>query len=347
MEKKSAKIQIKQIAEMVGMSQSTVSIVLNGRGDEMRISKETQKRIQEVAKSLDYRPNIYARRLRNTSEKQPNQMIAVFWNDSFMEDTMSRFFKGASTAVKENKYGVEFMIQLFSAGNLKEYGELLNIQKYNGIIIAGAFEEDMRFLEQGRFDIPIVLSSRSSDRFSSVYVDGYMIGYECAKLFSQKGLKSAGLFGVRQGATSSSLRELGFMNGCREYGIDIREDWIFKSETRNMEDGYQCAKELLLLQKKPEALFIMYDSMALGAVFAFKEDYIRIPEELSIIVYGLNNMLELTSPSFTMVGNSMETAGKNSVELLMTIIHNNIMMPISRVIEPAYIYGNSFSVQNT
>ncbi len=145
MKKNSATVQIKKIAEQVGMSQSTVSIVLNGRGDEMRISKDTQKRIQEVAKSLNYRPNIYARRLRNAAEKQPNQIIAVFWNDTYMGDTMSRFFLGAANAIEKNGYGVEFMIQLFTGGKLEKYKDMMSVQKYNGIIIAGASTEHKDF----------------------------------------------------------------------------------------------------------------------------------------------------------------------------------------------------------
>ena len=113
MKKNSATVQIKQIAEQVGMSPSTVSIVLNGRGDEMRIAKETQRRIQEAARELDYHPNIYARRLRCASGRQPNQIIAIFWNDTFMESSMASFFKGAAAAVEKNGYQVEFVIRLF------------------------------------------------------------------------------------------------------------------------------------------------------------------------------------------------------------------------------------------
>ena len=53
---RTATVQIKQIAERVGLSPSTVSIVLNGRGDEMRISKESQRRVLEAAKEMSYRP---------------------------------------------------------------------------------------------------------------------------------------------------------------------------------------------------------------------------------------------------------------------------------------------------
>ena len=80
MRKEESTVQIKQIAEAAGFSQSTVSIVLNGRCDEMRISQATQQRITSVAREMNYQPNIYARRLRGISGSQPAQMIGLFWN---------------------------------------------------------------------------------------------------------------------------------------------------------------------------------------------------------------------------------------------------------------------------
>ena len=58
MRKEESTVQIKQIAEAAGFSQSTVSIVLNGRGDEMRISQATQQRIISIAREMNYQPNI-------------------------------------------------------------------------------------------------------------------------------------------------------------------------------------------------------------------------------------------------------------------------------------------------
>ena len=69
MKKESAgKSILKQIAEEAKVSVSTVSIVLNGRGDEMRISPATQARVRECAKRADYTPNVYARKLRKSGE---------------------------------------------------------------------------------------------------------------------------------------------------------------------------------------------------------------------------------------------------------------------------------------
>ena len=111
--KKSGTIHIKQIAEQAGVSPGTVSLVLNGRGDELRISKVTQQRVKEVAKELNYQPNIYARRLRSTKTGKTSKVIAVFWSTEFMDDMMGRFFLGMQKVLLDGGHEVEFFIQLF------------------------------------------------------------------------------------------------------------------------------------------------------------------------------------------------------------------------------------------
>lgn len=342
MAKTTATVQIKQIAEKVGMSQSTVSIVLNGRGDEMRISKESQQKIQAAAKEMNYRPNIYARRLRRAAaEEQPGQIICVFWNETFADNTMSQYFKGLFRAVEENSYGIEFMVKMFRAGKLCDLKDSMNLGKYNGILIVGASSDDLDFLNQEKFDVPIVVN-RPSDKYSSVYVDGYEIGVECARMFEKKGFRTAGLLSANTGSIGTGLRELGFLNECRRLGIEVRDEWIVRGANMDMETGYECAQIFSDMEDRPEGLFIMQDVLALGAMMQFRGGSMHVPEDMSIIAYGLNPMLKYMSPSVTMIGTSMADTGENAVNILMTVINNNIKMPISKLISIKYEYGDSF-----
>lgn len=342
MARTTAAVQIKQIAERVGMSQSTVSIVLNGRGDEMRISKETQRKILDTAREMNYQPNIYARRLRGAAcEGQAGQIVGVFWNENFAEDTMSRYFTGLFQAVEKNRYPVEFMVKMFKNGQLSALKESMNLKKFSGILIAGASAEDLDYLNREEFEVPIVVN-RPNNKYSSVYVDSYEVGAECARLFAKKGFKTAGILGADTGTVGAGLRELGFQNECRARGVEIREEWIIKGSRIDMESGYECARRFSEMKEKPEGLFIMLDSMALGAMIQFRESGIRIPEEMAVIAFGLNPMLRHISPSVTMIGNSMMDTGENAINILMTVLNNNIKMPISKLIPLKYEFGDSF-----
>ena len=110
----------------------------------------------------------------------------------------------------------------------------------------------------------------------------------------------------------------------------------------DMETGYECAKSFSEMKERPEGLFILLDSLALGAMMQFKGSDIRIPEEMSIVAYGLNPMLRHISPSVTMIGNSMVDTGRNAIDILMTVMNNKISMTISKLIPLKYEFGETF-----
>lgn len=91
--KETATVQIRQIAERLQLSPGTVSIVLNGRGDSMRISKATQQRVQAMAKEMNYQPNMNARRLRQAAGEKASYIIAVYWCNDFWMSCWGNFFR--------------------------------------------------------------------------------------------------------------------------------------------------------------------------------------------------------------------------------------------------------------
>ncbi len=338
-------VQIKHIAEQLGISQSTVSVVLNGRGDKIRISKATQKQVLEAAKDMNYQPNIYARRLRGAGTKQAGQIISIFWNTKYNDD-LGKFFKGASIAIEKNSYNIEFMVQLFEEDHLDQLEDLMSSQKYNGIIVCAPGEHDIEFLSNATFDIPLVLSNKGNSKYSGIYTDNFETGRNCAKLFAENGHKKVGVIGVSRKGSGSAVRRFGFMDECERLGIEIKNEWVTESQDYDITGGYQCAKKIVDCQNVPTGLptgiFILSDTQAIGAMIAFKDHNVRIPEDIEILAYGNNDMFEMISPKISSVGVSREIMAENAVNLLMTKIENNITDPISRVLVPEYIFRESF-----
>ena len=66
------------------------------------------------------------------------------------------------------------------------------------------------------------------------------------------------------GSIGIGLRELGFLNECRTSGLTVRDEWIVKGKSMDMETGYECAKSFSEMKERPEGLFILLDSLALG-----------------------------------------------------------------------------------
>ena len=343
MKKNSSTVLIKQISERAGVSQSTVSIVLNGRGDEMRISKKTQQLVRDIAREMDYHPNIYARRLRNAAQSGMKQMIAVFWCSRILEDEMARFFEGAAETVKENKYGTELVIRIFEEDHLADYLDLINSQHYNGIIVNGASRQDVDFLESESFDIPVVLTSRIGKALSSVHVDNYNVGRQCASLFADAGYRKAGLIMPVKPSAGSNLRIAGFREACGEYGIELRPEWELMTDEFNMGNATVTAVSRILdLPERPDCLFVQRSMMALAIYAAVERRGLRIPEDIAILGCGINSFLNMTQPSFSMVGGSMKSYGKSAVDLIMLLINNHITTPMNTVTPPVFVFNDSF-----
>lgn len=338
-------VQIKQMAQQLGVSPSTVSIVLNGRGDKLRIAKATQKKVWDAAKEMNYQPNIYARRLRGAGERDAGRIVAIFWNSRFTDD-LGKFFKGASATIAKNNYSIEFMLQLFDEDRLCDLRDLMSSQKYNGIIVCAPGDGDLDFLSGAEFDVPLVLSNKSNPKYSGIYTDNFETGRNCAKLFAAKGHAKVGIIGVSGKSGGATVRRFGFMSECERLGVEIRSEWIAESPDYDISGGYQCALRIVDCGSMPTGLFILTDAQALGAIIALKDRGITVPGGMEILAYGNSELFDMMSPKISSVAVSRELMAENAVNLLMTKIENNISDPISKVLMPEYRFRDSFSLSD-
>ena len=339
--RKKGTAQIKEIAERLALSPGTVSIVLNGKGETMRISKATQQRVREAAKEMNYQPNIDARRLRTSSEEEATKVVGIFWNTDFSDDTMGRFFKGLYNTVNEKKYKVDFFIQFFDYDSLSECKSIMSSNRFSGIIISGASELDIKFLNDNTFDLPIILMNRNEQRYHCVYVNDYEVGNSSGRLFYTRKHKSAGLITINRKGHSVALRQLGFMEACSKYQIELRQEWIQEASGRDYLAGYEATKKLLACEERPTALFVMSPGQVLGTVQACKDAGLAIPEDIEILTYGDGDVFPYYAPSISSVHIPIETTAENALNLLVLVIDNDIQMPMSRMLLAGYTFRES------
>lgn len=332
---------IKEIAERLGLSPGTVSIVLNGRGDAMRISKKTQQRVREAAKEMNYQPNIYARRLRSSGNEQAYKVIAIFWAKEFADDIMGRFFGGLQKAVKDKDYKVEFTIRLYDNDKLSECKDMMTSLRFSGIIVCGVSDKDAEFLNSNNFDLPVVITNRNEQKYHCVYINDYEIGKSVARLFSTRNHKQVGLISIKRRLHGASLRHLGFVENCRNHEIEIKPEWIQDAEGRDAASGYEATKRLLQGKEKPTAIFVMSFGQVLGTVQACKEAGLSIPEDVEVLSYGDSDMFKYMAPSISSVHIPVELLASNTLNLLILVIENRIEMPMSRMLLAEYTFRDS------
>ena len=181
---------IKELAAYVGVSVSTVSLVLRGEAGERKISQATQEKVWRAAQELGYQPNISARRLRHHGEDQ-KLVIAVFWARDFRAPMVVRFLRGIQDGIIKNSHNCEIIMHPYTINELEKEMSLKEMNLFHAAIVCNATKRDMEFLENADIRVPVVLYNRPSDRFNTVTIDDRLLGAKAAEVFASRGHKHA------------------------------------------------------------------------------------------------------------------------------------------------------------
>lgn len=330
-------VNIKEVASFAKVAPGTASVVLNGRGDELRISQATQKRIWDAARSLGYQPNISARRLRS-GDSTGVPVIALFWTLDTRSLLMNRFLRGIKPQFHNSEF--DLLIQPFEASNLRNVDSLNSGTRFNGAIITNATEEDEEFLNNTDLSFPVVLHLRDSQKYSSVNVDNYYSGMEVARLFASRGHKDVGLILPNVSSSAIRLRKEGFISGAEQYGLTLSHDRIIH-QAFSEEGGAQAAYKMFAGTKKPTAIFVSSDQMATGALFTANELGIRVPENVEILGHDNYDSARYTIPSLSTINLPVEEMAGKSVELLMNMITHRVKSPQSVIFDTHLVVRKS------
>ncbi|TBL71393.1 LacI family DNA-binding transcriptional regulator [Paenibacillus thalictri] len=331
---------IKEIAKLANVSQGTASIVLNGKGEQYRISEKTQQKIYEAARQLNYQPNISARRLRSGGETVL-PIIALFWALDTRTMLISRFLKGLQKTLSSVEGEYELLIQPYVGSKLSEVRSLITGTRFNGAIIANSTEEDEQFLEQAALKVPIVVYQRNSSKYCTVSVDSFKTGEEVAGLFASRGHRDVGMIVPDVSSKAIRLRKEGFLKAAGELGLNVSPRHIASFDFSE-QGGWDAAKHLLQTNTSlPSALFVLSDQMAVGALSAFHASGKKIPDDLEIVGYDDDEMTRFTIPTLSTVHLPVEEMASECTHMLIDLMHHRTTQPVAKVLQTHLVIRNS------
>lgn len=329
---------IKDIAARLELSPSTVSIVLKGNGDRRKIKKETQQRIMNAAKEMGYKPNIQAKILRGSLSAKAN--ISLYWVSDNRIHLLSRFLKGLQIAIMENNYQFQLSIVPYENNHLQDALTQESVLTTNAIIICNPSEADMEYLEANDFHIPIVLYNRYSSKYATVNMDDKTIGLLPANIFAAHGKKHPAL--LKSPATFSGMN---IRTNVFEFQVSesAMERPVSVTVEDSMQGGYLGALTLCDLNPLPDCLFCTSDSIALGALKAFYEKKIRIPEQIEIISVGSGRpeQEEYCIPSLSVISLPFEDMAEECLKILSDSLTNFKYTPTSITFPTPYVARQS------
>jgi DNA-binding LacI/PurR family transcriptional regulator len=318
---------IKDVAILSGVSVSTVSIILNGKAKDRKISVETQDKIMEAIKALNYRPNVSAKKLRSHTDKE--YTIALYWASDFRTHYLARLISGFQSEILNYQYPINIVICPYKCGSLFLEKGLQSDHTFNAAIIANTSMSDMEYLHNNFPKIPTVLYNRYSEQYNTVTIDNFDAGKKAAMLLLNKGIKDIGVVHFKDPYLAMTLRSQGFIDTCIKHGIQFSDENVINTES-SIQGGVLAAELFLKGKHLPKAIFCDSDSLAQGMLHIFNKNNIRIPEDSAIIAIGMGSpeASQYSTPSLTIVEIPFEEMAAECVKLIINVLEHRIDKPL-------------------
>jgi len=309
-------ITLKMVAERAGVSVNTASRAINNKPD---ISKETKKRILQIAKELGYIRNAAAVALRTKKTGTIGAVIADNRNPFYAE-----VLNGIEEAAREKNYHIILANTQRDYQKEEEVINLLLAKRVDGLLITPVQDRDDDIKNLIDANIPFVVVGRDFENIEvdAVYNDEVKGGFLATEYLIKKGHKKiASINGFLHKSPAKGRLE-GYKKALKKYGIPF-DDALVTVGDIDVKDGYERTKQLLEKGLNFTAIFAYNDMMAFGAMQAIKEKGLRIPEDIGLVGYDDIPFASLISPPLTTIRLKKQDLGVESVKLLLSRINGN------------------------
>ncbi len=326
-------VTLKAVAQHLGLTPGTVSAVLNDSPSARSIPQETKNRIRAAAKELNYRPNFFARTLRN-KRTYTIGVIAEEIGDSYSSPIIS----GIEQYLRERNYFFLTVVHRHDVALLGRYSQLLLERGVEGIITVDTTVQDAPTLPT-----VCIAGHKKLKGVTNIVLD-----HEQAATLALAHLKDLG------------HRHIAFMKGnplsadsqdrwdaiCRvasQLGICVDPELTIQIDTDDPTPrlGYPFAKQLLSKQKPFTALFAYNDMSAIGAIRAIQEQGLRVPQDISVMGFDDIPGAAFHNPSLTTVRQPLNRMGEVAAQSLLERIEGKKDYPTEIAISPELVVRES------
>lgn len=299
------------VASRAGVSQATVSLVLNGSPG-ARLSTLTRERVRQAADELGYK--LVRRGPRRAPADQ--SLIAFLADDIATDPWMSLAFDGAREKALE--YGLSVCLSVTrgdpdaEATILGQMGhQLLGI--IYGTILTRRVEPSPALFEQHT----VLVNCYDAKRQLPSVLPGELVGGRVAtERLIRAGRRRIGLINGQEGLDASRDRLKGYRQALSSYDISFDADLV-RPGNWEPSSGYEMTLELMALDEPPDGVFCANDMMAVGCFDALRELGLRVPDDVSVIGFDDREIAQFTRPPLTTLILPHFEMGEIAAELLI------------------------------
>jgi len=309
------KTLLKDIAGQLNVSKTLVSLVLNNRGEENGISAVTQKKVKDLAKKLNYRPNQMARSLRLGTSKTIGLIVADISNVFY-----AAIARNIEDEAAKHGYNVMFMSSLEDPMKEKKMIRLLLDRGMDGLIISTSFKakEDIHQLREG--NVPFVLIDRylPGVKTNCVLVDNYQGAFEMTEHLISLGLNRIALLKISPSHISTMIgRTEGYKGALRKNGIPVSNKLIRVIPHDSIFESMRSVIKELVFERNIQSLFFLNNNLAKAGLEVLNKFNLRVPQDISIGSFDDIDLFRFSYPTITSIKQPLEEIGRLAFQVLV------------------------------
>lgn len=312
MEKDTRRITIDQVAEALGVSKTTVSRAISGKG---RISEATRQRVLDYIEECDYKPNPIARGL---AQSRTFNICVVMPEDYQLSDLS--FFQRALVGIQQfaEEMDYDILLCICKEEDCSGLERVLANRKVDGVIVLRTYRKDRQIELLQEAGMPFVAVGDTS--YPGVYQVDHDQRAACCELTRQllaRFSPDIALFGGRESLMITKKRLEGFRDAYEENGKDLPGDLIYLNlESRAATDRAADA----VLEKKVRGIICMDDVICSWLLQKLRQEHLRIPQDVWVASFYNSWVLENMDPAITALSFDARELGREACRKLFQLM---------------------------
>ncbi|NLX67658.1 MAG: LacI family transcriptional regulator [Bacteroidales bacterium] len=308
------KVSLKVIARELGVSAATVSLVLNGKNKNGRVSEEMSKKIIDKAAELNYIPNSLAKGLKMGHSKSIGLIVADISNVFF--GTLALHIQNYA---ESEGYTVIIGNTNEKLAQMEKIIFFLNSRQVDGLIITPAEGSDELIQSILEIKKPLVLVDRGFPDLdvSSVLINNYEICFRATKQLIDQGYKNSAFIGYKQNQFHTNERKRGFVEAMKEAALFTPDQVKEVSYQSLEEDMDEVISQLLKCAQKVEAIFFATNTISMAGVKSLLKRGVLIQKDIQVMCFDETDAINLFPFRVPFIKQPIEEMARKALELLI------------------------------
>jgi DNA-binding LacI/PurR family transcriptional regulator len=327
-------VTLKAVAEHVGLTPGTVSAVLNNSAAARSVPERTKKRVVAAARELNYRPNYLARSLR----VQRTYTIGVITRD--LSDAYAAIIiSGIERYLRQHNF---FFLTVAHHNDKKLLDSYSHILLQRGV--EGLISVDTLLGEAMSLPTIAIAGHRPVEGVTNILLDHRRAAQLALQHLFELGHREIAFMKGPHYSSDSTDRWKAILHVAQELGIAVRPELTIhlEGDLSTPEVAYPATKAFLHDRKLPfSALFAFNDNSALGAISAFQEAGLHVPNDISVVGFDDIKMAPYSNPPLTTVRQPLLKMGEIAARSVLNQIKNSEEFVAEILIEPEFVVRKS------